>query len=87
MENIQKETKDIEKKEPKTGPKPDLSDPKGEGLGNLGDMFKNFEKISKEQEKKGSTAGSTKPAVEDPFAKLFANMGQSGSPDENFDEA
>lgn len=30
-----------------------MSDPKGEGLGNLGDMFKNLEKISKENEKKG----------------------------------
>ena len=29
-------------------PKRDMSDPKGEGLGNLGDMFKNFEKIAKE---------------------------------------
>lgn len=55
-----------------------MSDPKGEGLGNLGDMFKNFEKISKEQETK------TPSSEEDPFAKLFGSMGQ---PDENFDEA
>jgi len=49
MENIQKETKEHEEKETKetNGEKPDMSDPKGEGLGNLGDMFKNFDKISK----------------------------------------
>jgi hypothetical protein len=54
-----------------------MSDPKGEGLGNLGDMFKNLEKMSKENEKKGDAAshGQTGAAPEDPFAKLFANMG------------
>jgi hypothetical protein len=29
-----------------------MSDPKGEGLGNLGDMFKNLEKVAKESDKK-----------------------------------
>jgi hypothetical protein len=37
-----------------------MSDPKGEGLGNLGDMFKNFEKISKDQEQKGGASAATK---------------------------
>jgi hypothetical protein len=63
MENIQKETKEYVEKEPKDSNEPneekrDLSDPKGEGLGNLGDMFKNFEKIAKEQEQKGETPGA-----------------------------
>ena len=68
-----------------------MSDPKGEGLGNLGDMFKNFEKIAKESEQKGGAPptqeGSSGAAPEDPFAKLFAGMGQPGTPDANMDEA
>ena len=58
--------------------KPDLSDPKGEGLGQLGDMFKNFDKIAKEQSnpsknKAPSQDGSAAGGVQqDPFANLFS---------------
>lgn len=54
-------------------------------------MFKNFEKVAKESEQKDGAPptqkGGSGAAPEDPFAKLFADMGQPGAPDENMDEA
>lgn len=85
LQNIQKETDEATKEEDGK-PKPDMSDPKGEGLGNLGEMFKNFEKIAKESEQKTDAPTDGQKPAEDPFAKLFANMGQPGGPDKEMSE-
>ena len=49
MDNIAKETKEHNGGGSNAN---DNMDPKGEGLEGLGDMFKNFDKIVKEQDKK-----------------------------------
>lgn len=91
LTTIKKESSEATGKEEGNDQKYD--DPKGEGLaglGGLGDMFKDFERVSKDQQNKAPTTekdGTNKPNEEDPFAKMFAGMGEPGKDGEApFDE-